>query len=134
MEEAKALIKELKELVRKSDAQSEARMREIAKWFRDRKDDAEVQHLYDEFMEDGLAELEVEIEDIRRQISDENYRLLPLSHIAHKYFGKSHAWLSQRINGTKVRGHVYTLNAEQKQIFNDAMQDLAKFYGSFRLT
>ena len=132
MEEAKALIEELKELVGKNDPQSNARFHEIAQWFGQHQD-AETQKLYDEFMEDGLAEIEVEIEDIRKQIKDEDYRLLPISHIAHKYFGKSHAWLSQRINGTKVRGHVYTLNAEQKKIFNDAMQDLAKFYGSFRL-
>ena len=132
MEQAKALISELKELVRKSDPQSEARFQEIKQWFGEH-NDPETQRLFDEFMEDGLAEIEVEREDIRRQISDEDYRLLPISHIARKYFGKSHAWLSQRINGIPVRGHVYTLNAEQKKIFNDAMQDLAKFYGSFRL-
>ena len=132
MEEAKALIRELKELVRKSDPQSEERFQEIKKWFGEHKDPG-TQKLLDEFMDDGLAEMEVEIEDIRRQISDEAYRLLPLSHIARKYFGKSHAWLSQRINGIPVRGHVYTLNAEQKQTFNRAMEDLAKFYGSFRL-
>ena len=132
MKEAKALVKELKSLMDKTDPQSEARFKEIKNWFGEHKDD-ETQKIFDDFMEEGLADVEVEIEDIRRQINDEDYRLLPISYIAKKYFGKSHAWLSQRINGTKVRGHVYTLNDEQKRIFNNAMDDLSKFYGSFRL-
>ena len=125
MEEAKALVEELKELMPKMDEKSEKRIAEITLWFKDA--------LLRTFMEEGVTEVGAEIADIRRQIDDEDYRLLPLSYIAHKYFGKSHAWLSQRINGTKVRGHVYTLNDEQKQVFNNAMQDLSKFYGSFRL-
>ena len=132
MEEAKALIKELRELVRKNDDASNARFKEISTWFKNHKD-SDTQRLFDEFMDEGLTEAEIEIADIRKQIKDEDYRLLPISHIAHKYFGKSHAWLSQRINGIPVRGHVYTLNAEQKQTFNRAMDDLSKFYGSFRL-
>ena len=132
MEEAKKKIEELKELVRKTDDKSKNRIDEIALWFKEHQSD-ENQALLDQFMADGLEEIEVEIADIRRQIEDEDYRLLPISYIAKKYFGKSQSWLSQRINGTKVRGHVYTLNEEQKQIFNSAMEDLAKFYSSFRL-
>ncbi|MBQ7419640.1 MAG: DUF5053 domain-containing protein [Prevotella sp.] len=130
--EAAKLAEELKGLMGNFDSESENRVKEISKWFGEHQDE-ETQKIYHEFMEDGLAEVGVEIADIRKQIKDEDYRLLPISHIAHKYFGKSHAWLSQRINGTPVRGHVYTLSAEQKQVFNHAMEDLAKFYGSFRL-
>ena len=125
-------IEELKKLVRLTDEESKRKVDEIAIWFKDHKD-PESQELFDRFMTDGLEEIEVEIADIRRQIEDEDYRLLPISYIAKKYFGKSQSWLSQRINGTKVRGHVYTLNDEQKKIFNTAMEDLSKFYGSFRL-
>ena len=125
-------IEELKKLVRLTDEESKKKVDEIAIWFKDHKD-PESQELFDRFMTDGLEEIEVEIADIRRQIEDEDYRLLPISYIAKKYFGKSQSWLSQRINGTKVRGHVYTLNDEQKKIFNTAMEDLSKFYGSFRL-
>lgn len=132
MKEAKRLIEELKGLVGKTDDASVARMDEIALWFRDHHTPENVA-LMQEFLEDGIAAVGAEVEDIRHQIDDEQYRLLPISYIARKYFGKSHAWLSQRINGTPVRGHVYTLSAEQKQTFNEAMQDLSKFYGSFRL-
>jgi hypothetical protein len=132
MNEAMKKIEELKKLVRLTDEESKRKVDEIAIWFKDHKD-PESQELFDRFMTDGLEEIEVEIADIRRQIEDEDYRLLPISYIAKKYFGKSQSWLSQRINGTKVRGHVYTLNDEQKKIFNTAMEDLSKFYGSFRL-
>jgi hypothetical protein len=132
MNEAMKKIEELKKLVRLTDEESKRKVDEIAIWFKDHKD-PESQELFDRFMTDGLEEIEVEIADIRHQIEDEDYRLLPISYIAKKYFGKSQSWLSQRINGTKVRGHVYTLNDEQKKIFNTAMEDLSKFYGSFRL-
>lgn len=133
MEEIKRILEELKHLMAKEDEQSVARRDEITTWIKNHRC-AEVDEAFKEFMESGLDDITAEIQDIRRKISDEDYRLLPISYIAEKYFGKSPSWLSQRINGTKVRGQVYTLNAEQKEIFNQAMQDLSKFYGSFRLT
>lgn len=118
--------------MQKDDEQSEARRNEIAQWLKENRT-PEVEEAFRSFMDEGLAEIEVEVEDIRRQISDEDYRILPLAYIAKNYFGKSHAWLSQRINGTKVRGKVYTLNEEQKEIFNAAMKDLARKFGSFHI-
>ena len=132
MTEAKKKISELRKLVGRTDENSKKRVDEIALWFKEHTD-AESQRLFDEFMEEGISEMQVELEDIRHQIDDEAYRLLPISYIAKKYFGKSQSWLSQRINGTKVRGRVYTLTDEQKRIFNNAMQDLSEFFGSFRI-
>lgn len=116
-----------------NDTQSAAKREEIALWLKNNRT-PEVEEEYRKFLDEGLEEIEVELGEIRRQIADEDYKLIPISYIAKKYFGKSHAWLSQRINGTKVRGHSYTLNDEQKRIFNQAMADLSQFYGSFRLT
>ena len=132
MTEAKKKIAELRKLVGRTDENSKKRVDEIALWFKEHTD-AESQRLFDEFMDEGISEMQVELEDIRHQIDDEAYRLLPISYIAKKYFGKSQSWLSQRINGTKVRGRVYTLTDEQKRIFNNAMQDLSEFFGSFRI-
>lgn len=132
MTEAKKKIAELRKLVGRTDENSKKRVDEIALWFKEHTDE-ESQRLFDEFMEEGISEMQVELEDIRHQIDDEAYRLLPISYIAKKYFGKSQSWLSQRINGTKVRGRVYTLTEEQKRIFNNAMQDLSEFFGSFRI-
>jgi hypothetical protein len=133
MEDIKTMLQELKSIMGKDDACSAERRSEIALWMEEHRS-PELEEEYRQFLEEGLDEISAEVQDIRRQIADEDYRLLPISYIARKYFGKSHAWLSQRINGTRVRGHVYTLNAEQKQIFNRAMEDLSNFYGSFRLT
>ena len=132
MTEAKKKIAELRKLVGRTDENSKKRVDEIALWFKEHTDE-ESQRLFDEFMEEGISEMQVELEDIRHQIDDEAYRLLPISYIAKKYFGKSQSWLSQRINGTKVRGRVYTLTEDQKRIFNNAMQDLSEFFGSFRI-
>lgn len=125
-------IAELRKLVGRTDENSKKRVDEIALWFKEHSDE-EFQRLFDEFMEEGISEMQVELEDIRHQIDDEAYRLLPISYIAKKYFRKSQSWLSQRINGTKVRGRVYTLTEDQKRIFNNAMQDLSEFFGSFRI-
>lgn len=64
------------------------------------------------FVEQKLGEIEISVDNLRAQIAGETYRLLPLSYIAEHYFGKSVAWLSQRLNGTLVRGRSYTLNEE----------------------
>lgn len=69
---------------------------------------------------------------IKEQLKDK-YEILPISYIAKNYFNKSTAWLYQRINGTKVRGRVYTLNEKEKSIFNDALQDIAKQIGSLSI-
>ena len=130
--EAARLVKELRGLMGNFDPESERRVKEISKWFGEHQDE-ETQKIYDEFMEKGLADMENEIADIRRQIEDEDYRLLPIGVIAEKYFGKSRSWLSQRINGTKVRGRSYTLNEEQKAIFNRAIKEIASKIGSFQI-
>ncbi len=58
---------------------------------------------------------------------------LPLSYIAEHYFKKSASWLSQRINGTPVRGRVYTLNREQKDIFNRALREIGEMIRTYRI-
>ncbi|WP_221658415.1 DUF5053 domain-containing protein [Bacteroides salyersiae] len=66
---------------------------------------------------------------IREQM-DEIIDLIPVSYIAKNYFGKSRAWLYQRINGYKIRGRVYTLNEKELEIFNRALKDIGNKIGS----
>lgn len=66
---------------------------------------------------------------IREQMKD-IINLVPLSYIAQTYFGKSRAWLYQRINGYKVRGKVYSLNDKEIEIFNRALKDIGTKIGS----
>lgn len=92
----------------------------------------------EQLMDEWLDEIEVDVEDIkqkalRQQVNNKAYKLIPWSYIAKEYFGKSAAWLSQRINGTPVRGQIYTLSNEQKETFNRAVREVGEYIGSFRL-
>ena len=81
----------------------------------------------------GVDEIKQDIAALRSQIEEEDYKLIPVSYIAKHYFGKSASWLYQRINGNKVGGRSYTLNAEQKATFNAALQDIADRIRSFSI-
>lgn len=48
-----------------------------------------------------------------------------LSFIAREYFGKSHAWLSQRINGNKVNGKPAQFTDEERETLRLALRDIA---------
>ncbi len=126
------LLREYANLAGNNDAASEARKKEILTWLESHADE-DIKVEAKEFINQKLTDIENEVAALRSRISDEDYHLLPLSYIAKHYFGKSSAWLSQRINGTQVRGKVYTLNEEQKRIFNNALQDISSRIGSLRL-
>lgn len=131
MKGIETILQEYDSLAGKTDAASEARKNEIIAWLEDNADD--VRDDAKAFVNAKLEGIESDVAALRSRISDEDYRLLPLSYIAKKYFGKSSAWLSQRLNGTLVRGKAYTLNDEQKRIFNNALQDISLRIGSLHL-
>lgn len=130
---ATELLNEYAALAGKEDAASVVRKEEIIGWLHDHADAATKEET-GRFVSQKLGEIEISVDNLRAQIDGEAYRLLPLSYIAERYFGKSAAWLSQRLNGTLVRARSYTLNEEQKKIFNDAMQDISLRIGSIHLT
>ena len=101
------------------------RMREIAT-------PEEMQEV-EELMRVWLNEIGDDIADIKKQIREEDYKLLPISYIAKNYFGKSSSWLYQRINGTNVRGRTYTLNGEQKKVFNSALKEIGEKIASLSI-
>ena len=82
------------------------------------------------YLRETRKELEKEV--LRRRMNEKVYKLTPWGYIAKEYFGKSAGWLSQRINGTPVRGQVYTLSAEQKKTLNRALQEVGTLIGSYR--
>lgn len=131
------LLKEYKSLAGKSDTASETRKKEIRAWAEAHKDEIPKEEMK-KFMDSWLDEIGEDVADIKHQalkeqLDKEAYRMIPLKVVAEKYFGKSAAWLTQRLSGTPVRGKVYTLNAEQKKIFNGAMKDIGNTIGSIRL-
>ncbi|MCR5578737.1 MAG: DUF5053 domain-containing protein [Prevotella sp.] len=112
---------------------------EIVNWFGEHSDNDDVKRMFTDYVESkGISDMEIGAENLRKQIIAEQMdedlkRVIPLSYIAKYYFKKSAAWLSQRINGTPVRGKVYTLSGEQKETFNRAMRELGQKIGSFQI-
>lgn len=132
MNEYQAKLNELKSLMGLTDSESMAKKEVLFRWIEEHSTEETNQQSLDTFIENGIKEQDKAICVLREQMTA-NYELLPIAYIAKNYFGKSRQWLYQRINGSKVRGHVYTLNDEQKHTFNDAVQDIAKKIGSVRL-
>ena len=126
------LLKEYASLAGKEDEKSEARKIEILNYIKLNADDSDREEAK-AFISQKMEQLQSEVLTLREQLAEEDYKLLPLRYIAQKYFGKSAAWLSQRLNGSEVRGHVYTLNAEQKSIFNRAVKEIGQRISSLQL-
>lgn len=92
-----------------------------------------------DFLINGYKELSAEAEELNTYISLKQQiapytEIIPLAYIAKKYFGKSTSWLSQRINGSKVRGRVYTLNKKDIETFNYALRDISEKLGSLSIS
>lgn len=132
MNETERKIEALKSCIGKTDEESRIIFTKSIAYLK-ANDSEEVQRLLSEILTDGLSETKREIEVLKMQIEDV-YDILPLSYIAKTYFKKSRSWLYQRLNGYKVKGKTYTLNEEEKRIFNTAMQDLSAKIGSVQLS
>ena len=126
------LLKEYASLAGKEDEKSETRKTEILNYIKLHADDSDREEAK-AFINQKMEQLQSEVLTLRDQLAEDDYKLLRLRFIAQKYFGKSAAWLSQRLNGSEVRGHVYTLNAEQKSIFNRAVQEIGQRISSLQL-
>ena len=136
MRKVKDLLSEYESLIGSDKPEDERRKEEIVKLL-ESTDSPEQRKMVDEMAKRSIEQIgedlqEIEQEVLRGKIDERIYRLTPCGYIAKEYFGKSAAWLSQRINGTPVRGQVYTLNEEQKQTLNRAMREVGELIGSFR--
>ena len=139
MEDLKLKLEELKKYIGKTDNDSriqfDAIMKEIETMQLSEREHTKV----GEFLSSGLneikgcidnIEIELKIRDQLKEVTD----ILPLSYIAKNYFGRSAAWLYQRINGNKVRGKVYTLNGEEVATFNRALKEIGNKISSLSIT
>lgn len=132
MNETEKKIEALKSCIGKTDEESRRIFTESIAYLK-ANDSEDVQRTLSEIIKEGLRNTKKEIEVLKTQIEDV-YDILPLSYIAKRYFNKSRAWLYQRLNGYKVKGKTYTLNEEEKRIFNAAMQELSAKIGSVQLS
>lgn len=132
MNELTLKFEELKSYIGKTDAESRKKFEETLAYIR-ANDSEEAQRIMREILDEGIKNTKQEIEVLKFQLED-IYDILPLAYIAKHYFNKSRSWLYQRLNGYKVKGKTYTLNEEEKRIFNAAMQDLSARIGSVQLS
>lgn len=132
MTETEKKLKEYESLIGVEGPEADKKRNEIISWLEAWGDD-DAKDAAEKLITRNLERIDGEILTIRQQLGD-IYDLLPISYIAEHYFGKSSSWLYQRINGYKIRGHVYTLNEEQKQTLNRAMSEIGSFIGSYRFT
>ncbi|WP_172920003.1 DUF5053 domain-containing protein [Capnocytophaga canis] len=117
----------------------------LRKRFHQAKTDAETKNIREEMqklLEENSEEFANSMLEIATQIADETDELLlkdklkevskiiSISYIAKEYFGKSRAWLHQRINGYLVNGKPATLTNEERNTLNFALQDITKKIGS----
>ena len=130
------LLQEAERLIREQPEGADERIDEIVKEL-EASDSPEQRRMVSDMLHRQLVATEKNLMDIghelmRRQIDDELYKIIPWSYIARAYFHREPSWLHQRINGSSVRGKVYTLNEEQKQTLNRALADIGHRIGSYR--
>ena len=128
MKDYEVKLRAYEALLGKEDEDSAKKRNEILDWLK-ANESAEAKAYAEAMIKRHLDDTDKMIGSIRRQIGSK-YEILPISYIARHYFGKSAAWLHQRINGYPVRGKVYTLSPEQKEIFNAACRDISQKIGS----
>lgn len=61
-------------------------------------------------------------------------KALSLSYIAEKYFGKSRAWLMQKVNGNIVHGKKKTFTESERKTFREALEDISKNLSAIAMT
>lgn len=59
---------------------------------------------------------------------------ISFSYIAKRYFGKSRAWLMQKVNGNLVNGKQASFTPEERKQFREALQDISKKLNSAALS
>lgn len=139
MRSVQDILAEMKPLMGSLDAEERKRLSALEEELKNiqltPKDTATAKGWYEE----GVGEIEKSVTHIEQELRirdqlKEVAEILPLSYIAKNYFGKSAAWLYQRINGNKVRGKVYTLNHEEVVTFNRALKEIGNKISSLSIT
>lgn len=79
-----------------------------------------VKRIYEDVMENKAAEMTAQLREQLKALTP----ALSLGYIAKTYFGKSSAWLYQRLNGNVVNGKVVHFTCEEIKKFKAALADL----------
>lgn len=139
MKGLKEELDELREIFRNITPETEEEYKKRFLSIQERYTSPEEVEAINEFMMSLYKVMDEKVEEVERLLTiQEQLRpfkeILPMSYIARTYFGKSSAWLQQRIYGYKVRGKVYTLSEKDIDTLNFALQDISKKIGSLSIT
>lgn len=139
MKGLKEELDELREIFRNITPETEEEYKKRFLSIQERYTSPEEVEAINEFMMSLYKVMDEKVEEAERLLTiQEQLRpfkeILPMSYIARTYFGKSSAWLQQRIYGYKVRGKVYTLSEKDIDTLNFALQDISKKIGSLSIT
>lgn len=90
------------------------------------------------FLKERLAITGKNIEKIENAVNlkkqlGEVSEIVSLSYIARTYFGKTRAWLYQRINGNMVNGKASKFTDMELKQFHGAIKDISKKLGSLSI-
>ncbi len=99
--------------------------REIKSECRSTEEEAMVEEFVGSHMPKLTASVESLHEDAVKLQLEEVSDMLNLSYIARKYFKKSRAWLSQRVNGSIVNGKPCRFTARELDTLNNALRDMS---------
>ena len=132
-------LKELRELFNNMTPEREEEYKDRFLSIQERYTSPEDAEAIGDFIMDNFKYMNQEIEELDRMITIQEQlakdkEIIPIAYIARTYFGKSTAWLQQRLYGYKVRGKVYKLSDKDLSIFNNALQDISKRIGSLVIT
>ncbi len=132
-------LKELRELFNNITPEKEEEYKTRFLSIQERYTSPEDAEAIGDFILDNFKYMNQEIEELNRMITIQEQlakdkEIIPIAYIARTYFGKSTAWLQQRLYGYKVRGKVYKLSDKDLSIFNNALQDISKRIGSLVIT
>ena len=122
------LLKELQEMSALKDDASLKKAREIrAKYNSPEEREFIIKYMNGELdcIENEIKIVDAKLErmlSIKAQVKEIS-EIVSLKYIAKNYFGKSASWLSQRINGSPVRGKIYCLKESELDILNSAIQE-----------
>jgi hypothetical protein len=73
----------------------------------------------------GNRMMEDEVNHVRQQLGGIP-ETINLSYVAKQYFGKSRAWLYQRMNGNKVNGKTAFFTRAERKKLEEALHDIGK--------
>lgn len=105
----------------------------------EKRNEVAMEEIRNKYPEECAEALEALIKETSQKIDEltirermgEVAKVISMSYIANKYFGKSRSWLAHKMNGDRVNGKTATFSPEEMEKLKFAFTDIAQMIGSF---